>query len=435
MKNIALLLILGLACTAAAGYKEAGAVLKNLDVLESKELDGLLEQPGAALVKDARAATFLSENQAAMELYRQAAEEPSDGYLLGAKPEKPSAKTPLPSWPGHVKLTKLMLLEAKISGARKQFGRSEKNILSAAGFLVQLSEQKWGCILSSMMQQFWMQKAYQVLSESLRGASASPAYLKELAARLDKVEKNQDFMRSAMLQEAEIEKSTMLETINSETMAAERAKLDFLRRLGAKKLQDQEFFSAVYSGFNASVDARFGILVGAFRANDPAPAAAAWDKLQREVLARKEVREKRGTIAGIIDGLKGGPEAKKEMAQIIIDNMLIINSASYEKIIPRYHLYLCELNVLRAVIAVKLYQRARKRLPDTLEQLVPTFLGAVPRDSFNKFAPLSYVKKGGKFSVYSFGPDWKDGGGTAVLDREAYAEDPARDSGDIVFAD
>ncbi|MDO8805799.1 MAG: type II secretion system protein GspG, partial [Elusimicrobiota bacterium] len=108
---------------------------------------------------------------------------------------------------------------------------------------------------------------------------------------------------------------------------------------------------------------------------------------------------------------------------------------SYEKLIPRYHLYYCQLNVLRSALAVKLYQRGARRLPESLGQLVPAYLDAVPQDSFNKFTPLSYVKAGRKFSVYSFGPDGKDGGGAAALDHDAYFEDPARAAGDITFAD
>lgn len=438
MKTIALIMLLGLGGSAAAGYKEAEALLKDMEAPRlaevGKELDGLLTRPGAALARDARAAALLGENQGATELFRQAAEEPNDGYLFAPKPEKAGANTPAPKFAAHLKLLKLLLIEAKIKAAGKRAAPAEKNLLAAAGLMSQLSAQKSAPVLSSMVLQLCLMKAYPVLSDSLRNPAASQAYLAELAARLDKVLKGQDFMRSAMLEEAEIAKAAMLAGVNPETMAAERAKLGFLQRLGAKKLQDQEFFDGIYRDYNAAVDAHTRVLIGTFRANDPAPAAAFMEKRQQEFLARKQARDQLGTVWGIIDGLKGGPGAKKGMAEIIVDSWLFA-MPSYEKLIPRYHLFFCKLNVLRSALAVTVYRRAYKRLPERLEQVVPAFLEAVPQDSFNKFGPLSYVRKGRNFSLYSFGPDGSDGGGIAAMDYDAYSDNPARDAGDIVFAD
>lgn len=436
MKTIALILLLGLGGAAAAGYKEAEGKLKDMEAPRlaevGKELDGLLAKSGKELAGDARAAELLGENREAMELFRQAAEEPNDGYLFA--PKRGQAVEPAPKFAAQIKLLKLLLIEAKIRAAGKRAGPAEKNLLAAAGLMAQLSAQRSAPVLSSMVLQLSLQKAYPVLSDSLRNPLASPAYLDGLKTRLDKILANQDYMRSAMLEEAEISKASMLEKVTPETMEAERAKMPFFTRLGAKKVQDQEFFSMIYRDYNAGVDAYARILVGTFRANDQAPAAAFMEKRRQEILARKQVRDKLSTAWGILDGLKGGPGAKKGMAEIIVDSWLY-SAPSYEKLIPRYHLFLCKLNVLRSALAVTVYRRAYKRLPDRLEQVVPTYLEAVPRDSFNKFGPLSYVKKGGKFSVYSFGPDGKDGGGAAAMDYDAYFDDPARDAGDILFAD
>ncbi len=436
MKTIALILFLGLSCPASAGYKEAEAAGKNLgDTQLNKELDALLAQPGAALARDARAAQLLADNGRALALFRQAAQEPNDGDLLAPKPEKLDSKTVQPKYGVHIKLLKLLLIDSRIKAARSLNGEAEKDLLAVAGFLSQLSAQKAGALLSSMVEQVCLMKAYPMFSDSLRAPSVSPGYMKELALRLDNSVKNQDSMRAAMLQEADTAKGSMVEAVTPESMAAERAKMSFLLRLGAKKLEDQEFFSKVYSGYDAAVDAHAGVLIEAFRVNDPAPAAAYMEKRQQEIQARKQARDKRGTLAGIIDGLKGGPEAKKEMEDTIVDRMLSIGTPAYEKLVPRYHLYLTELYVLRTAVAVKLYQRARRRLPGSLDQLVPAYLAAVPLDSFNKFAPLAYVKKGKKILIYGFGPDGKDGGGAASLDVAAYYDNAAKDAGDIVFAD
>lgn len=436
MKTIALVLLLGFGGAAAAGYKEAESRLKDMEAPRlaevGKELDGLLAKSGKELAGDARAAALLAENREAMELFRQAAEEPNDGYLFA--PKRGKVVEPAPKFAAHIKLLKLLLIEAKIKAAGKRAGPAEKNLLAAAGLMAQLSAQRSAQVLSSMVLQLCLLKASPVLADSLMNPLASQAYLEGLKARLDKVLANQDFMRAAMLEEAEVSKAAMPEKVTPEAMAAERAKMPFFTRLGAKKLQDEEFFSMIYREYNAGVDAYARVLVGTFRANDPAPAAAFMEKRRQEILARKQARDKLGTAWGILDGLKGGQGAKKAMAEVIIDSWLF-SAPAYEKLIPRYHLFFCRLNVLRSALAVTVYRRAYKRLPDRLEQAVPTYLEAVPRDSFNKFGPLSYVKKGGKFSVYSFGPDGRDGGGAAAMDYDAYFDDPARDAGDIVYAE
>ena len=439
MKTISLILMLGLSGFAAAGYKEAEAALKNVETEQiaqiSKDLDALLPQSGAALARDARAAALLSENQQAMELFRQAAEAPNEGYLFAPKPEKYSTKTPLPKFFSQMRLFRLLLIEAKIKLAEKQPGPAEKDLLAAAGLILQLSGQKSAVLLSSMVGQLCLNLAYPVMLDSIKNPSVSPAYLKELAARLAKAANSQDAMKAAVLDETAMWKGAMREGVNAEAMALEREKLPFWKRPAAKKLQDQEFFTTVYADYDAAVDAYAGVLTGAFRANDPAPVVSFLEKRSQEVAARKAARVKKGFFSELVDGLKGGPEMKKKMGEVIVDTMLEIATPAYEKTIPRYHFFLCELNVLRAGLAVKLYQRARRRLPDGLDQLVPGFLAAVPQDSFSKFAPLSYVKTGKKFSVYSFGPDGKDGGGAAAMDYKGYIDDPARSAGDIVFAD
>jgi hypothetical protein len=435
MKTIALVLFLAMSGAAAAGYQEAAGALKvESSSAAIKELDTLLARPGAALAQDTRAAALLADNQAAMELFRQVAEAPSDGYLLWPKPEKLNAATPLPKYAPHIKLLKLLLIDAKVKAERKQTGPAEKDLLAAAGFLVQLSVQKSAVLLSSLVEPLCLQKALPILSDSLRNPSVSPAYLKELASRLDKIIGNQDSMRSAMLEETETSKGSFRDALNPAMMAEELKKVPFWKRAVVRKLQDEEFYSMAYGQYDAARDAHARVMIGVFSANNTASAEAFSKQLQEDLLARKQARDKRGQLAQFIDGLRGGAETKKLMAEALVDVMLNIATPSYEKLVPRYHVFLCELGVLRSVVAVKLYQRARRRLPDDLGQLVPAQLGAVPQDSFNKFAPLVYVRAGKKFLVYSFGPDGRDDKGSA-MDLEAYMENPARNAGDIVFAE
>lgn len=71
----------------------------------------------------------------------------------------------------------------------------------------------------------------------------------------------------------------------------------------------------------------------------------------------------------------------------------------------------------RAALAVQRYRLAEDKLPQSLDELVPTYLDAVPIDPFNN-QPLQYrlLEKG--FVVYSIGEDDSDDGG-AERSRES----------------
>ena len=182
MKTLALILVLGFKGVASAGYNEAEAAAKYLG--EHQMLDALLVKSGAALIGDAGTGALLTDNRAALELFRQAAEERNDGSLFGSRPEKLNSTTPMPKYGVKTKLFKLLLIDAKVKMAQRQRGPAEKDLLAAAGFLAQVSEQKSGLLMGSLVQQMCLLKSYPVLSDSLRGASADAAYLSELAARL-----------------------------------------------------------------------------------------------------------------------------------------------------------------------------------------------------------------------------------------------------------
>jgi hypothetical protein len=67
-----------------------------------------------------------------------------------------------------------------------------------------------------------------------------------------------------------------------------------------------------------------------------------------------------------------------------------------------------ELAATRTLLAMKAYKLDKGRLPETLEQLVPDYLDAVPIDDFDG-KPLRY--NAAKKIIYSVGEDLVDGGG------------------------
>jgi hypothetical protein len=71
---------------------------------------------------------------------------------------------------------------------------------------------------------------------------------------------------------------------------------------------------------------------------------------------------------------------------------------------------LARLRATRAGIAVERFRLVNGRLPDSLDELVPKFLDAVPSDPFDD-SPLRYRKLSKGFMTYGIGPDLTDHGG------------------------
>lgn len=61
-------------------------------------------------------------------------------------------------------------------------------------------------------------------------------------------------------------------------------------------------------------------------------------------------------------------------------------------------------------LAVERYRLARGALPETLRDLVPTYIPDVPSDPFDG-KPLRYKRLERGYVIYSVGPDGNDDGG------------------------
>jgi type II secretory pathway pseudopilin PulG len=71
---------------------------------------------------------------------------------------------------------------------------------------------------------------------------------------------------------------------------------------------------------------------------------------------------------------------------------------------------IAQLRTARAALAIERYRLAAGKLPDTLAELVPAYLDAVPKDPFDG-KDLRYKKLEPGFVVYSIGEDGSDDGG------------------------
>jgi hypothetical protein len=73
--------------------------------------------------------------------------------------------------------------------------------------------------------------------------------------------------------------------------------------------------------------------------------------------------------------------------------------------------HVADRHVAHTALAIERYRLAQGRLPQTLGELVPTYLNAVPADPFDGQA-LRYSLLGQGYVVYSIGEDGSDDGGT-----------------------
>lgn len=70
--------------------------------------------------------------------------------------------------------------------------------------------------------------------------------------------------------------------------------------------------------------------------------------------------------------------------------------------------------LLMLTLALRAYQLQHGAYPETLTELLPGILRAVPADPFAASGPLHYQRRGAKYTLYSIGPDGIDDGGRAI---------------------
>jgi hypothetical protein len=99
------------------------------------------------------------------------------------------------------------------------------------------------------------------------------------------------------------------------------------------------------------------------------------------------------------------------------DGRLLLGAvvSQFARTLERRDLASLELSAARVLLALKCHVAERGRLPDTLAELVPAYLDAVPLDPFDG-KPLRYSRA--KKVIYSVGADLADAGGSVDPDPE-----------------
>ncbi|MDO8682846.1 MAG: hypothetical protein Q7N50_05125 [Armatimonadota bacterium] len=77
--------------------------------------------------------------------------------------------------------------------------------------------------------------------------------------------------------------------------------------------------------------------------------------------------------------------------------------------------------LLTVTLALRAYHSDHGRYPNSLSELAPVYIKKIPNDQFALNSPLRYKRVGGKYTLYSVGPDGKDNGGKAINDPKGNA--------------
>ncbi|HEX5322294.1 MAG TPA: hypothetical protein VFW40_00810 [Capsulimonadaceae bacterium] len=74
-----------------------------------------------------------------------------------------------------------------------------------------------------------------------------------------------------------------------------------------------------------------------------------------------------------------------------------------------------QTNLMLAALALRIYRLDNGEYPNSLAELSPKYLPTTPADPFAMNSALRYRRTGGKYLLYSVGPDGKDDGGKPIF--------------------
>jgi|GEM_PF-2303301 len=386
-------------------YKEAASKIRNIpngfnpkEVIkngwqENRELDNVL-----------------NDNKEAIELFKKATMQKSEGFIFGKKPLVLNATAEMPNYSGTIKLFKLLLLEARRYEFNKQYKEAASDYLAALGFMQHLSQQKFGIMMATVVNTMNINSIYPCLKDALKNNIFSKSEYQLLLDNLLSINNKQDFLEAALKEEKEDGVGTLR---MMEAEAKKGATFQQLFSLGnesaanykkyASKLNpmlDSEFFKEFYGQLEAKEDIVFNYVITAAKSNK---VEACKKELAGFIDSLGSVQALEDNAFTLLEKNANDKDLKLKIADIEAKIFLIIGTPQFTKVITRYHVFYNKLNVLSVALAVKLYQLDNKALPENLNQLVPKYLKAIPPDTFNDFQPLAYKKSGNDFSILSIG--------------------------------
>ncbi len=375
--------------------------------------------------------SILKDNQKALDLFRRAALQTSDGYLLIKKSELMDIKL---TTHRHFKagaLFKLCLLEGAVLNSKGSKSEVENDYLAAIRFLKHLSEQKVGGKMVVVMRGIWVNQLYPQINTILTSELLSKDFYQKLLQELLAIQNGPQRFKATLEQErdfawahgqsirADVDKTKYPEDFLTQADAIVKAHLDEITQaeieavlknkpeiLGDKSKELRESWEKDLKALNVPLDPP---QVDFSSDEEFKKACVAWLNARTELSTPKFFAEfwshAMHSTASFDFSLKH--KGYSDMAWAEFNNFILAT-------------------------AIRLFQIDNGKLPDSLEALGPKYLEKIPVDPFNNEAPLKYVKKENGFFIYSLGADKANQQGNVICSLEEPKYDP-KQACDIVL--
>lgn len=298
--------------------------------------------------------------------------------------------------PLHLKdagvLVRLALIEGRLYEQENKFDLALKNYFLVLQCVNHLRQQKKYVLRTNILGTIWQKYFCQILAQYIRRETISNKEYYDILNKLNSLRDNSMWFKDAIEEEKEIKKQ-ISRTVEKEIEINDAKKAFFLE--------------ALYKEYDNLADEFSKQLISAFKENNVAE--------MTEGFAKKHKL-----------GIKHNPLSPAQSAK----NLFSLGMYGYSNLVEDYYIQHAKFDMLILSIALKLYERENNKSPHSSQDLVPQYISEIPKDPFNKFNLLQYIKTNAGWIVYSFGPDRKDNHGNLQFDEKDFKNK----TGDIVFS-
>ena len=378
--------------------------------------------------EDPRINDLLNDNREAIDLFKKATQQNSDGYIFGDKKEVHLTKSLVHNYFAYINLFRLVLIQASEHLSKGEYQAAQEDYLANIKFLKHLGQQKAGMSLGGIHQLIILNIFEPILIQTLQKNYFDKNFYEKALTELSSVNNDEGSLKDLLTDENDFQLANR-ESLKDAAREKSAHNWEFLaeyitrcKRESQKLLQYQ--FKTIDAKseemFNPKTDEILGLID------------------EKEIVKRQREFSK-GVAFDVTDD--GRLTASKESLEQFISNIaqdidfyvkmeLISTARLMPRIISNHFTVVAKQNNMLVGVAIKLYQLDNPgKLPEKLTDLVPQYLPAVPADPFNHFQPIKYVKKENGYLLYSLGPDRID----QLGEKKLNAEKPADKDGDIVL--
>lgn len=342
-------------------YAQASAKLVVIPKEYNKVMSDMLKN---GWKEDKNIVKLINDNSASLELFKKATLEKSDGYVFGRSLDKFTMSSKLPDYVKYVQLFKLLLLEGKLSETKGLYKKAQEDYLAAIRFMIHVSQQKYGIMISSIISYSFLDLAYLYLEESFRNDAP---YRNNLLNNLKELKDSQDFLEGAFKEEGEGLKNTARIL---EDDARKGATFEGLFQISAvdnsdkeqiskyqersKELTDMlygEFFTEFYKQIDPQIDAFTLAAISAAKENNSAI-------YENKIKDFQDSVNKLGTplnylLWSLDKAVAEGKNPKLIVADTMANIFLTLAIPNFSKTIEKYWSFYNKLNVLIDKVAEK----------------------------------------------------------------------------------